>query len=64
MEKRIKLDGSVKYYKSNEKTPVGVTMAMMFVYENAAGEKIASNVCDFGLIEMGYEQTGDYVLVP
>lgn len=60
MEKyRIKLDGTTKVYSNIPKK--NKTYQMLFVYENQAGEKYASLVCDFGLVDMGYEPTGEVV---
>ena len=60
MEKnRIKLDGTTKVYTKSPKT--GKIYHMLFVYQNQAGERYASLVCDFGLINMGYELTGEVV---
>lgn len=60
MEKnRIKLDGTTKVYSKVPKS--NKIYHMLFVYENQDGERYASLVCDFGLVDMGYEPTGEVV---
>lgn len=59
MRTAIKMDGTTKLYDRAPKD--GKIHSMLFVYENAAGERYASNVCDFDLINKGYEQTGEVV---
>lgn len=56
---RFKLDGSTKYY---EKMPKDRRVYQMwYVYANDKGEKWAGTVCDFVLINQGFESTGEAV---
>ena len=59
MKTYIKMDGSTKFYTKVPQS--GKIYKMLWVYENQAGDRYASMVCDFDLINKGYEQTGEVV---